>query len=113
MRQIYPSRARSALSLSLFFRTTTTVVAAVTIADIFLLGAGSACASIETEQKIEPSVVTTLQVPKSSDDALPERWALHGQITNVTQRHPRFTSPYAGTNSLIANGRPAAMSHWP
>lgn len=35
----------------------------------------------------------------------PETWAIHGQLTNVTQWHRRFRSPYAGTNSLDADGR--------
>jgi hypothetical protein len=34
-----------------------------------------------------------------------ETWAVHGQVTNVTQRHKRFRSPYAGANSLDVNGR--------
>lgn len=34
-----------------------------------------------------------------------ESWAAHGQMTNVTQWHPRFHSPYSGANSLTANGR--------
>lgn len=34
-----------------------------------------------------------------------ETWAVHGQFTNVTQRHPSFTSPYSGANSLQPNGR--------
>ena len=34
-----------------------------------------------------------------------EDWAIHGQMTNVTQWHNRFRSPYAGTNSLTADGR--------
>jgi high affinity Mn2+ porin len=34
-----------------------------------------------------------------------ELWAVHGQFTNLTQRHPRFRSPYSGTNSLQSNGR--------
>ena len=34
-----------------------------------------------------------------------ETWAIHGQMTNVTQWHNRFRSPYAGTNSLTADGR--------
>jgi high affinity Mn2+ porin len=42
----------------------------------------------------------------ASDDAsVPETWSIHGQVTNVSQRHSRFNSPYAGTNSLVANGR--------
>ena len=39
------------------------------------------------------------------EDALsPEKWAVHGQLTNVTQHHPSFTLPYSGTNSLQPNG---------
>lgn len=37
--------------------------------------------------------------------AAPEDWAVHGQFTNVTQKHRRFTSPYQGQNSLDAAGR--------
>ena len=37
--------------------------------------------------------------------ATEESWAVHGQMTNVTQGHRRFRSPYASTNSLVANGR--------
>ena len=40
-----------------------------------------------------------------SGDAGPEDWAVHGQITNVTQFHPAFTSPYRGTNSLDPGSR--------
>ncbi|WP_075791030.1 carbohydrate porin [Massilia putida] len=34
-----------------------------------------------------------------------QAWAVHGQVTNVTQKHPDFRSPYSGPNSLIANAR--------
>lgn len=40
--------------------------------------------------------------PESSTQ---EEWAVHGQLTNVTQWHPAFRSPYSGANSLEANGR--------
>jgi high affinity Mn2+ porin len=33
-----------------------------------------------------------------------ESWAIHGQMTNVTQWHPAFRSPYGGVNSLDAHG---------
>ncbi len=36
----------------------------------------------------------------TSDQALPERWNLHGQFTLVKQYHPSFTSPCEGPNSL-------------
>ena len=29
-----------------------------------------------------------------------QAWAVHGQVTNIWQDHPNFTSPYQGTNSL-------------
>jgi high affinity Mn2+ porin len=37
--------------------------------------------------------------------AATEAWAVHGQVTNVTQWHPTFRSPYSGANSLVADGR--------
>ena len=79
-----------------------------TVASICLLAmaSGTAAAATEAQQKVSPVEMTTSQVsPAPADSAIPEPWALHGQLTNVTQRHGRFTSPYAGTNSLIANGR--------
>src|SRR5476651_1895290 len=42
---------------------------------------------------------------ESTAPAAPEDWAVHGQLTNVTQKHARFNSPYQGQNSLDANGR--------
>lgn len=43
----------------------------------------------------------------ANDQSAPSdaQWALHGQITNITQGHSEFTSPYSGANSLSANGR--------
>ncbi|MDP9096888.1 MAG: carbohydrate porin [Pseudomonadota bacterium] len=43
--------------------------------------------------------------PAPAEPTLPETWAVHGQITNVTQWHGRFNSPYRGTNSLQSDGR--------
>jgi len=42
-----------------------------------------------------------------SGEANPEnaQWAVQGQLTNTTQWHPPFRSPYSGSNSLEANGR--------
>lgn len=34
-----------------------------------------------------------------------EPWALHGQVTNITQQHNRFNAPYSGPNSLSPKGR--------
>ncbi|MBV8656394.1 MAG: carbohydrate porin, partial [Burkholderiales bacterium] len=33
-----------------------------------------------------------------------EDWAIHGQITNITQHNSHFNAPYGGTNSLRSNG---------
>jgi len=40
------------------------------------------------------------ETPDMPDGATSQWWNLHGQFTNVTQYHPSFASPYAGTNSL-------------
>lgn len=79
----------------------------VVAASVFLsaLTSGNALGASEEQQKVRPAEVATSQASTSGDESAPESWAVHGQITNVTQGHPRFTSPYSGTNSLIANGR--------
>jgi high affinity Mn2+ porin len=41
----------------------------------------------------------------ASDEIAPEWWSVHGQFTNVTQYHPRFTSPFRGPNSLDPGNR--------
>lgn len=45
------------------------------------------------------------QEKDSANDSSAEHWAIHGQLTNVTQSHSAFTSPYSGANSLTSNGR--------
>src|SRR5579863_5168756 len=35
----------------------------------------------------------------------PETYSVHGQVTNVTQFHPRFASPFRGPNSLDPGNR--------
>ena len=104
MTRIQHSRVPHA-SPSLFTLARTTAAAAATA--LFLLGLtpSGAQAATEDEQKTQPADMTTSQMSDSADSAISENWALHGQITNVTQGHRRFTSLYSGTNSLIANGR--------
>jgi len=46
-------------------------------------------------------LLTLPALPARADDS--ERWNLHAQFTAVAQRHDRFTSPYAGPNSLRAD----------
>jgi high affinity Mn2+ porin len=41
----------------------------------------------------------------ADDSAASEVWAIHGQITETTQYHPAFTSPYRGMNSLDPGSR--------
>ena len=58
------------------------------------------------EQSAADSVAHPLPaVSVTATGESPEPWAIHGQFTNVTQRHPRFKSSYSGENSLDANGR--------
>ena len=64
----------------------------------------AATAATADDQKTAPAAMTPTQM-QSEEPAVSEQWAVHGQVTNVTQHHRRFTSPYSGTNSLIANGR--------
>ncbi len=39
-----------------------------------------------------------------ADDAQDDSWAVHGQISNITQKHDDFTAPYSGANSLSPHG---------
>ena len=45
----------------------------------------------------DASAATAPQVTAPTE---PETWNVHGQFTNVTQKHGSFKSPYAGNNSL-------------
>lgn len=79
---------------------------AVVIFGLFNGLAGGVFAATADDQKIASDETVPAPVSTSKDAAIvPEAWAIHGQMTNVMQQHPRFNSPYAGTNSLIANGR--------
>jgi high affinity Mn2+ porin len=51
------------------------------------------------------SGVAASQTAPAPEDAAPEWFSLHGQFTNVTQFHPRYTSPYRGANSLDPGNR--------
>lgn len=51
------------------------------------------------------SAVADTDSGTGSEAAAQENWAVHGQLTNVTQWHPLFRSPYSGANSLEATGR--------
>lgn len=47
--------------------------------------------------------VSTVPPQEVTDSTPPEQWAVHGQITNITQTHAAFPSPYSGQNSLSAS----------
>ena len=55
--------------------------------------------ALADEQSAPQTAETTNEV------ASPEDFSLHAQFTNVTQFHPRFTSPYRGPNSLDPGNR--------
>ena len=80
----------------------------IALASISVIALMPSClwAASNDQQSAQSGAVATGQ-PASLPDgsASGERWALHGQMTNVTQGHRTFTAPYSGTNSLIANGR--------
>ena len=48
---------------------------------------------------------TTLPPTPALGDIALQAWAVHGQVTNITQKHSRFNSPYSGPNSLDPAGR--------
>ncbi len=47
-----------------------------------------------------PPAAPAVEARPADNAPAAETWALHGQMTNVTQWHGRFRSPYSGTNSL-------------
>ena len=73
---------------------------------VFLLAARGAFAA-ETPEADSPasSPMESGSAPDAAEAGAPEIWSLHGQFTNVTQYHPRFTSPYRGSNSLDPGNR--------
>ena len=64
------------------------------------LRSGTISAATAAPPVVEGSPSAEDQPPPST-----EPWAVHGQITNVTQGHPSFRSPYSGPNSLLPDGR--------
>jgi high affinity Mn2+ porin len=55
-----------------------------------------------------PAPDATTMVPHADDS----RWWLSGQVNLIWQTHGRFTSPYAGDNSLPANPEQALSRLW-
>jgi hypothetical protein len=71
--------------------------------------AGLAFAGIESPARAQPSPAgpaTVLPHPAES------RWWLSGQLNVIRQAHGRFTSPYAGDNSLKADREHATSLVW-
>ena len=51
------------------------------------------------------AVAADSAVSAASDASPIEQWSLHGQVTNIAQKHTHFNAPYSGANSLSADGR--------
>ncbi|MCU6433982.1 carbohydrate porin [Undibacterium sp. Jales W-56] len=60
-------------------------------------------ASADDQVSVNKGVSAAQSVEQITPDN--ESWAWSAQLTNITQGHSKFASPYAGANSLIANGR--------
>lgn len=67
-----------------------------------MLAGRAACADDESAGSAAPALPL-----QSADRYAPaaEQWALHGQLSNIAQKHSVFSSPYMGPNSLDPNGR--------
>jgi high affinity Mn2+ porin len=51
------------------------------------------------------STYATGETPAPVENAIEESSVLYGQVTNLSQKHSPFKSPYNGINSLDAHGR--------
>ena len=82
-------------------------ISVATALTVGLSSFAAAGADTEASDAAKQSAPTLMAAPASAlpASARPEAWAVYGQLTNVTQRHNRFRSPYSGTNSLEARGR--------
>jgi len=69
--------------------------------------AGLICAFPQGAARADDLTTAATSPAQVVDQAAPpdEDLAVHGQATNITQKHSVFTSPYSGTNSLDPNGR--------
>ena len=47
---------------------------------------------------------STQSASAAQDAGADDSWALHGQISNITQKHAEITAPYSSTNSLSQRG---------
>jgi high affinity Mn2+ porin len=72
---------------------------------LVLFAAITVCGEASFAAPSATSPAAAASAPAEEQPAAPEAWAVHGQITNVTQGHPTFTAPYSGPNSLRPDGR--------
>lgn len=75
-----------------FFRTGVLSLFAVAALNVNTVWADDTVATALTNQIAGP------QLPEADD------WAVHGQLTNITQKHADFTAPYSGAQSLSPHG---------
>lgn len=60
--------------------------------------------SLAADTDASTATLPAVATPAAGDVPI-QQWAVHGQLTNITQKHARFNSPYSGGNSLDPNGR--------
>ena len=71
-----------------------------------LLALSGLALNAHAEPAPERTAVSAAPTPSPADSTPEaERFSVHGQFTNVTQKHPTITSPYEGPNSLHASER--------
>jgi len=61
---------------------------------------GLACSVRAQISPDQSATVPPRSAAPADSETLPAQFSVHGQFTNVTQKHPTFRSPYAGANSL-------------
>lgn len=89
---IKPSRASRKLPIPMALGYLKPTVIALALAGLTL--------AAQADSGTTPPSSTPADPPASQPDAPAETFQVHGQFTNVAQRHPAFRSPYQGANSL-------------
>jgi high affinity Mn2+ porin len=78
------------------------------IAVVFSVGLPSFVHALDANADVSgSSPVVTISTPApQNDQTIPENetWALHGQVTNITQKHSDFNASYSGAYSLSPHG---------
>jgi high affinity Mn2+ porin len=70
-----------------------------------LLAALAASPPADADETVPADAARPSDDKSNGTDTSERSWAVFGQLTNVTQWHNVFRSPYSGANSLAADGR--------